>query len=284
MAKARRLGGLVPQAHKAADGEARIEITIDNSDPIELIDFTASLVGFAREHESRTRKLNAKVKPDETKLLVVDVRKGSIVLELLPALAPFVTSMEYTNIAVEFVRHLGNLFTPLRQAGGRLEDTTTQQLKNLNDMVLATAKDTNGRLAVAAKYQNGDVIQEIVIGKEDALVIAENTERQRQLLDDKSSATLNRVLMTLHQSSVENLKLGTKTAEKGIVERVDANPRTLIYVSDIAGQRIKEEIRQPGGNPFQKGFIVDLDVETVGGKPKAYRILNVHEVIDLDDD
>ena len=89
--------------------------------------------------------------------------------------------------------------------------------------------------------------------------------------------------MTLHQSSVEGLKIGKKTSEKGIVERIDQVPRTLIYASDLAGQRIKDEILKPDGNPFQKGFIVDLDVETVGGRPKVYRVIAVHEVIDLDE-
>ncbi|WP_162630752.1 hypothetical protein [Paracoccus endophyticus] len=87
----------------------------------------------------------------------------------------------------------------------------------------------------------------------------------------------------LHQSSVDDLKVGRRSSDKGIIERIDETPRTLVYVSDFAGQRIKDEIFEDGGNPFQKGFIVDVDVETARGRPKIYRVLAVHDVLDLDD-
>jgi hypothetical protein len=90
--------------------------------------------------------------------------------------------------------------------------------------------------------------------------------------------------MHLHQSSVEDLKVGKRTSEKGIVEAVDMTPRALIYASDLAGQQIKEVILEPGGNPYQKAFVIDMDVETVNGRPRAYRVLEVHQVLDLDED
>lgn len=43
----------------------------------------------------------------------------------------------------------------------------------------------------------------------------------------------------------------------------------------------KDAIKEPGGNPYEKGFVVDLDVMTMAGRPKAYRIIEVHDVIDL---
>lgn len=269
---------------RAAAGEARIVIVFENRDPIDLLDFTASLSAVAREHEARARANSPSINVDETRLLVVDVRKGSIVLELLPALAPIISSMEYTNTAIDFVKHLAGLVSPLKNVGGRLTDPATQQLKNMNDMVASVAKDSGGQLFIAAKYTNGTTLQELVIRKEDAQVISANALAQRREIENRSSSILERVLMTLHQSSVEDLKVGKKTSEKGIVERIGPIPRPLIYASDLAGQRIKEEIFRSDGNPFQKGFVIDVDVETVGGKPRAYRVLAVHEVIDLDEE
>ncbi len=269
---------------RAAEGEARIVIVFENRDPIDLLDFTASLSAVAREHEARARANSPSINVDETRLLVVDVRKGSIVLELLPALAPIISSMEYTNTAIDFVKHLASLVSPLKNVGGRLTDPATQQLKNLNDMVASVAKDSGGQLFIAAKYTNGTTLQELVIRKEEAQIISANALAQRREIENRSSSILERVLMTLHQSSVEDLKVGKKTSEKGIVERIGPTPRPLIYASDLAGQRIKEEIFRSDGNPFQKGFVIDVDVETVGGKPRAYRVLAVHEVIDLDEE
>ncbi|SDW33923.1 hypothetical protein [Paracoccus sanguinis] len=266
------------------DDVAHIEVIIRNSEPIELLDFTASLTGIAREHELRLKERSPRIEVDQTRLLIVDIRKGSIVLELLPILAPIISTAEMTNTAVDFVSHMKRVFGQLRQPGGRAEGATTAQLKNLNDTVQTVANDSNGELFIAARYQNGEVIQELVINKNEAAIISENATSQRKEIEATGSAKLSRVLMRLHQSSVDDLKVGRKTSEKGIVERVDLKPRALIYASDLAGQRIKDEILKDDGNPFQKGFVVDLDVETVGGKPRAYRILAVHEVIDLDED
>lgn len=274
----------IPQTHKLAADAAHIEIVIRNSEPIELLDFTASLTGIAREHEAQVRASTPKVSLDETRLLIVDVRKGSIILELLPVLAPFVSTAEVTNTAIAFVENMKAAVTQLRQPGGRIEDATTNQLKNMNDTVRLVTADADGELSIAARYKSGDVIQEVIIDKKDAKVIEANVAAQRKEIEAKGSAQYERVLMRLHQSSADGLKLDKRTSEKGIVERIDMAPKTLIYASDRAGERIKNEILNVDGNPYQKGFVVDLDVETVGGKPRVYRVLDVHDVIDLDDE
>jgi hypothetical protein len=58
----------------------------------------------------------------------------------------------------------------------------------------------------------------------------------------------------------------------------------LVYASDLAEQRIKHEIAEAENNVFKKGFIVDVNVQTKGGRPVAYRVTNLHQVIDLPDD
>lgn len=273
----------VPQSSLSREA-AHIEIVIANQDPIDLIDFTASLTAMARVHEARLKATNPKIDVDETRLLIVDVRKGSVVLELLPVLAPIISTVEFTNTAVAFVEHLGRAFAVLKRPGGRIEDPTTAQLKNLGNAVQVIANDSAGELKIAAKYKNGAVIQEFLVTKREAQQISENASEQRREIEEKGSAEHRRVLMRLHQTSAENLKIDKRTAEKGIVERIDGTPRPLIYASDLAGQRIKDEILKADGNPFQKGFIVDLDVETVNGSPRVYRIVEVHDVIDLDDE
>lgn len=273
----------IPQSHLTADA-ARIEVIIANHDPLDLIDFTASLTAMAREHESRLKASNPKIDIDETRLLIVDIRKGSVVLELLPILAPIISTAEVTNTAVAFVEHLGRAFSILQKPKGRIENPTTAQLKNMSDAVQVIANDSAGQLKIAAKYQNGQVIQEFIVTKAEAMQIAQNAYDQRKEIEKKESAEFKMVLMRLHQTSADSLKIDKRTSEKGIVERIDGTPRTLIYASDLAGQRIKSEILQADGNPFQKGFIVDLDVETVNGSPRVYRIVEVHDVIDLDDE
>jgi hypothetical protein len=49
----------------------------------------------------------------------------------------------------------------------------------------------------------------------------------------------------------------------------------------MAEDRIKHEIREADENVFKKGFVVDVNVRSIGGRPIAYAVTNVHQIIDL---
>lgn len=57
----------------------------------------------------------------------------------------------------------------------------------------------------------------------------------------------------------------------------------LVYGSELAEERIKHEIREADENVYKKGFIVDVNVKSTGGRPVAYAITNIHQIIDLPD-
>jgi len=57
-----------------------------------------------------------------------------------------------------------------------------------------------------------------------------------------------------------------------------------MYASELSEQRLKHEIREAEDNVYKKGFVVDVNVKMVNGKPAVYAVTNVHEVIDLPDD
>ena len=56
-----------------------------------------------------------------------------------------------------------------------------------------------------------------------------------------------------------------------------------MYASELAEQRIKHEIRESEDNVYKKGFVVDVNVKMVNGRPSVYAVTNLHEIIDLDD-
>jgi len=273
-----------PHPETPDDDSLRIVIEIRNASPIELVDRTDSLRALAREHEARLRQDQPGLDVEETRLLVTDVRKGSIIFELVPVLAPIVSTIEMINTVLAFVEYMRGAFERLRNPGARLPDATTTQLKNLGDTVRGIAKDADGSLTIAARHSSGETVQEIVVNRRDAAVVRKNAEAQRREIEERVGETHIKVLMRLHQSSISDVKLGRRTSEKRIVERVSADPKPLIYVSEHAGRRIKAEILDPEGNPYAKAFVVDVDVEKVRGRPQAYRILDLHDVIELGED
>ncbi len=236
------------------EGEATIVIEIHNSQPLDLLELTASLTALAKEHEAAIRERTPSILPEETRLLVVDVRKGSIILELVPALAPFVSTAEFINTAIDFVEKLKNGYDALKKVGGRLTDPSVQRLKNFSDAVQTIASDAEGRLRVFARHKEKGVLQEIVIEKEDAQRVIENAQHQRLEIESISTAPLLKVLMQLYQTSADSPKIGKRNPEKGIIERVDMTPRPLVYVSDQAGARIKDEMLNSDANAYKKRF------------------------------
>jgi hypothetical protein len=78
--------------------------------------------------------------------------------------------------------------------------------------------------------------------------------------------------------------VSTDAGELVTVEKISRKPLALVYASQLAEERIKHEITVEPDNVFKKGFVVDLNVDEKGGKPIAYSVTHVHQVIDLPDD
>ena len=90
--------------------------------------------------------------------------------------------------------------------------------------------------------------------------------------------------MSFTRSDVGEAKVGKSTGERVMIEELHKKPLALTYASELAEERIKHEIREADDNVFKKGFMVDVNVKTVKGKPAAYAVVEVHDVIDLPDD
>jgi hypothetical protein len=68
------------------------------------------------------------------------------------------------------------------------------------------------------------------------------------------------------------------------IEEISPRSLALVYGSELSEERIKHEIREADDNVYKKGFVVDVNVRSTGGRPVAYSVTNVHQVVDLDDD
>ena len=58
----------------------------------------------------------------------------------------------------------------------------------------------------------------------------------------------------------------------------------MVYASDLAKERIKSEMLDGTRNVYKLGFFVDVNVLERSGRPVAYRIKSVRDVIELPDD
>ena len=86
----------------------------------------------------------------------------------------------------------------------------------------------------------------------------------------------NRVLMQIYQLRNEASK---DIGNKAIIDEIAPGKKvSLLFDSE----ELKSTILFSEANPTQKGFQVDVKVQTINGKFTAYKVIALHDIIDLE--
>lgn len=266
-----------------------LTLTIDTEEPIELGDFVGAFTALAGEYQRFAKKHSDLISEDAT-VFVSEVRKGSYIADLVPVMASTVPLLAQhisdLNTIEEFVRTWGHRVQGV--INGVFPDKETKvNAKHWLDTFSAVANSTDGkgRLA-AATYENGKTEERFaftfdVIEAKDAMKAIEGVY---QRLDKQEHSDHERVLMVYTRSDVGDAKIGKPSGERVRIEEISERSLALTYASDLAEEKIKHEIRDVPENVYQKGFVVDVNVQTRNQKPVAYSVVHVHEVIILPDE
>jgi hypothetical protein len=266
-----------------------IVVRIKTSQPIDVDDFAAIYTALGSQYRKFVQSQFPEVGGDAT-IYVRQVTKGSIVADLVPwVLATWHSvpdELRRVDIVVEFVRKYGELLGIYLRGTGRPKDVSRSDLNDFAKQVTAIANDPIGSAVIeAAVFEDGKrkVRAAIKFKSSEAQRAVEKIEAHRLQLEKKSGADHTRVLMVFHQANVRTPAVGKRTGERVRIEEISPRVLPLIYASDLAEARIKSEIIEAEDNLFRKGFVVDVNVATIEGRPIAYRVTNVHQVIDLED-
>jgi hypothetical protein len=267
---------------------AHLILTLKTRDPIEVKDFITAFTAVAGQYEDFVKEHYPDLK-SESATYVREVRAGSIQADLIPVLSSAFTTgiliMDQALIVEQFIRSYGEkLRVYLR--GGRIEPTDKSDLKDFMGQVAAIANDPDGTGTIDHAYFE-DGVKKIKAGIKfntpEARTAVRQIEKQRRDMERETTADYQRVLMVFSQSNTKDIDLHKRSGDRVVIEEISPSDRPLIYASDLAEQRIKHEIREADENVFKKGFIVDVNVQSQGGRPVGYRVTNVHQVIDLAD-
>lgn len=265
--------------------EPVITIRLELADPVNIQDFASHFSGIGSEFEAY---INEK-RPDlrgEASMFVREVRKGSIVADIVAGGGALIEMMDTVLIMGGFA----SLFSRrVRRfvAGGFLPEATKGQLKNIYDSIKAVAEDRDGVLELTeAKYEGGQLVREthLRLTSAEARQAQVTIENQKRELDAETHSDYIRVLMTFERPSNTHKSVGASTGERVIIEEVSERPKSLVYGSDLAEERIKDEIINSDDNIFKLGFICDVNVKLKGGRIVAYSVTHVHQVIDIAED
>jgi len=262
-------------------------MTLDVPGAIEVGDFVSAFTSLASEYD---RYVNSEIPGagKDATMYVREVRQGSIVAILAPFLPNVADAMNQAVGVHEFVRIYGGHLRGFLVAngGGRPVAAKPNELKDFSEQVAAIANNPNSSIEVAAiEIEDGEhkVKAAFKFRTSEAQTIRDNVESTRHQIESRSGDAAERVLMVFTRTDVGTPAVGKSTGERVLIESISDKSLPLIYASELAEQRIKHEITEAEENVYKKGFVVDVIVETRTKKPIAYKVANVHQVIDLDD-
>lgn len=262
---------------------AHIEIYLDVEKPIELVDFVSAFTALSGQYERYMRNHHPDLR-DEARIFIKEIRPGSILADLIPSFGSLIGVLDQTIIIRDFVYLFKDNISQYFTIGGRVQDASKGELKDLMGSIAAIANDPNGKGQVrAVSYKDGrrQVEATVEFNTSQAQQAIKEIESHKKELDKISAADYERVVMTFKRSDVGNADVGKRSGKRVIIEEISKKDLALIYEANLAEQRIKDQMRNTEENIYHKGFVVDVNVEMRGGKPVAYRITNLHQIIDL---
>ena len=274
---------------KMDTADAHLILRIETKSPVELNDFVAAFVGFGNQFE-RFHGEECSTEQGNARFFVREVRAGSIVAELVPyvicaapVLGGILTAVKHGNDLAKFVENYGGSIRKYFRRGGREQKAGKGEIADWLKTVEAVAHDADGSLSLAV-YENGDQRAAFVFDTKQARQAERNLLDHRQELDRTTDADHSRVIMVFTRTNVTHAKAGKRSGELVQIDKIYPRPLPIVYASTLAEERIRHEIADADDNVYKKAFDVDVNVEMRSDRPVAYRLVAVHNVIDLPED
>jgi len=261
------------QAGPGFGGSDMLTYEIKNTQPIDLVDLTTSMMAFAEHFRSFTSASQAGEAPPEMKLYVDQIRTGSVVAQLIPYAQQVDWLLDHADVLAGFIGNLQELAAFFLGDSKTKVEPTRDEAKRISQILEPVAKDGGAQFNIQAS----DTAQvhfhaHFHIGSRDANAI-QNGVRRFLGPDLPASEIRQNQLMVLDQ--VKNVA-SSKTGDRAIIEAIWPRAVKLQFLSETA----KAQVLTLESNPFQKVFIVDLEVHSIGGRPALYRVIEVKDTID----
>ena len=144
--------------------------------------------------------------------------------------------------------------------------------QNLSNIVEAVAKDSKAQINIGTMNINAPV--QIKTNSMEANAVQNRAKREAEKLQEPITDTKEKVVLYWYQARNDSK---ARTGDKAVVESVYRGPVKALCVNES----IKTKMVLGADNPFTHAYVVDVTVETVKGKPVLYRILDVHERLEL---
>lgn len=257
-------------------------VHIGHSKPIEMNEFVSSLNALNGLYSSYVKKNGDNDIISKSKLYVEKIKQGSIDIYLCEiASAALIPFAENVNIIFEFASYIKKVYDFFAYGHGEKPDIDAHECQQFSDTLNIVSSDPNGTMEIGVVNKiNGNIIlngcninfpqgnsAQNLLSKEIKSLKEEETENN----------IYRRVLMQIYQVRKDS---ETKIGNKAIIDDIIKGKNIPVLFEN---ESLRDMILFSETNPTQKAYYVDVKLMTIAGKPKAYKVIGLHETIDLDD-
>jgi hypothetical protein len=254
---------------------ANADVTIDNSslvikieynDYLSLSEFKDTIEGWNNQYNAFISQCNDDEKED--KLLIKEIRKGSIEIVLFPALVPLLSDV---NTVINFFKAIKIIFTWLSSKMGSKPKLNVSDLNNTKKIIAPVNNHEGNQITFSIEGGKNTFVIDSVLAKKitqnanDEIASFTKTDNPIESDDIKGN-----VIFKLTQiKDDENPNKNTK----GIIQEIDNKEHTILFSS----VELKEIILHENSNPFRKNYLIDVKTNAVDDVIKSYTILALHD-------
>ncbi|TNY97756.1 hypothetical protein [Vibrio parahaemolyticus] len=263
------------------DFSKKLEITIDNRLPVGLEDLSLSLLSFNKQFHKFVESETDALTDVGSELLIKEVRKGSIVVELVSQAAPIVPLIWEGGSLAQWASVVQNTCNwLLGNTNHPPKEMTKQDLQEWNKIVEPIAKDHGSQMNINVS-DGGKVINQFILNSAEAAAIQNRIGRLVEDIDTPQENKHLKKVMYWYQTKFDP---NSDTGNKAIIDDISKSALKVIFENNA----LKEAMLHPDpslGKPWQElAFVVDVEVQTVRGKPKMYNVLNYYPEYTFDPD
>lgn len=180
------------------ESNAYLTITLDLEEPVEIVDFAALFAGIGSQFDDYLKRNHPELK-GQARMYVKEVRRGSIVADLIPNIPDLIGIMDGVLIALGFGALFSKRVRDLIQ-GRHLEDVSKTDLKEIGETIRSVSNDADGTMTIeSVKYEQGvwNKNLEISFSTKEARQAERTIADQKKALDKIEHVDHERVLMVL---------------------------------------------------------------------------------------
>lgn len=257
-----------------SDAPTTLTVKLDNRSPVELGAFTSSLQALATLYSRHAIAAGETVNGEEVRLHIRKVEAGSIIVDLV-AMAQTVSPLVATGKSlISFAKDLRGLYDYARgkeAAPPANMDRTDGKLAR--DFLGAASREPQSQISVQATEGAVVTVNVLNVTGLEAAGVQARLDHWVGMERIPTNGIRKDALFFWRQARDGD----AKTGNRGVIEAISLKAIKTRFADPAMHAPMMEDAL------FRRAYVVDVDVQTVGGLPTLYTILSVHDTVDRPD-